>query len=95
MISSSGGIAHSDHSARRALKANMIATMPPSVSTSMNRVSEPALNISLIASISVVIRLTSRPTGVRSKNDIGSRSTCRNSASRKSDRLYCATIMVR
>ncbi len=73
----------------------MIATIPSIVSTSMNIVSEPALNISLIASISVVIRLTSLPVGVRSKNDIGRRSTCLNSAIRRSDRLYCATIMVR
>jgi hypothetical protein len=65
------------------------------VSTSLNIVSEPALNISLIASISVVIRLTSRPVGVWSKNAIGRRSTCLNSAIRRSDRLYCATIMVR
>ena len=62
---------------------NMIATMPPSVSRSTNRVSDPALNISLMASISVVIRLTRRPTGVRSKKAIGSRSTWRNSARRK------------
>ena len=61
----------------------------------MKMVSDPDANMSLIASMSVLIRLTSRPIGVRSKNAIGSCSTLRNSASRRSDRLYCATIMVR
>ena len=73
----------------------MIVTMPASVIASMNIVSEPAENISLIESMSVVIRLTSLPTGVRSKNDIGKRSTLRNSAIRRSERLNCATIIIR
>ena len=73
----------------------MIATMPISVIASMKIVSEPAENMSLIESMSVVMRLTNLPTGVRSKNDIGRRSTLRNSAIRRSDRLYCATIIIR
>ena len=77
------------------MSENMIVTMPASVIASMKIVSEPAENMSLIESMSVVIRLTSLPTGVRSKNDIGSRSTWLKTASRKSDSEYCATIIVR
>ena len=95
MKSSRGGIATRAHSAIRGLLNHMIAMMPDIVIKSMNMVSDPAPNISLIASMSVVIRLTNRPTGVRSKNDIGSRWTWLKSARRRSESEYCATIMVR
>ena len=95
MNSSSGGIAISAHSARCGLLAHMMTTIPVIVITSTNTVSAPDANMSLIASMSVVMRLTSLPTGVRSKNDIGSRSTWLKTASRKSDSEYCATIIVR
>ena len=95
MNSNSGGIAINAHSARCGLLAHMMITIPVIVITSTNTVSEPDANMSLIASISVVMRLTSRPIGVRSKNDIGSRSTWLNTASRKSESEYCATITVR
>ena len=45
----------------------MIVMMPSVVSTSMKIVSVPAENASLIASTSVVKRVTKRPTGLRSK----------------------------
>ena len=95
MNSSSGGIATIAHSARRGLLNHMMITMPVIVITSTNTVNDPDANMSLIASISVVMRLTSLPTGVRSKNDIGSRSTWLKTASRKSESEYCATITVR
>ena len=70
------GITASAASARRASMLSMMATMPSSVSTSMKMVIAPAANISLITSTSVVRRVTSRPTGLRSKKRIGSRCTC-------------------
>ena len=54
---------------------NMMTAMPTRVMKSMKMVSDPEPNISLIASMSVLMRLTSRPIGVRSKNAIGSCST--------------------
>ena len=44
----------------------------------MRIVSAPAANISLITSTSVVRRVTSRPTGLRSKKRVGSCCTCAN-----------------
>ncbi len=43
------------------------ATMPSSVRPSIAIVSAPAANISFMTSTSVVMRVTSRPTGLRSK----------------------------
>ncbi len=62
----------------------MTATMPSSVRTSITIVIAPAANISFSTSTSVVMRVTSRPTGLRSKYAIGSRCTCAKTSMRRS-----------
>ena len=50
---------------------------------SPSRLTRPEANISLSASMSLVIRVISRPTGVRSKKDADSDSTCSCTRTRK------------
>ena len=73
---------------------SMMQTIPVRVRTSMKMVSVPAENASLMASTSVVSRVTSRPAGVRSKKLAGSACRWANRSRRRSARLRCATSMV-
>ena len=57
-------------SASRQLMFNMMTRMPISTKTSSTIETTPAVNISFSASTSLVTRVTRRPTGFLSKNEM-------------------------
>ena len=72
----SAGITAKAVRASRQSSHNMTAMMPSSVNTSPNTVTTPEVNSSLTASTSLVTRVMSRPTGLRSKKPTCSRCRC-------------------
>ena len=63
-------------SARRQSITTSTIMMPSSVNTSPKIDTTPAVNMSFSTSTSVVTRVISRPTGLRSKNRMSSRWRC-------------------
>ncbi len=68
-----------------------MTTMPTSFTTSATRVMTPEANISWMLSTSPVTRVTSRPTGVLSKNDARRVRMCSWSRTRRSVVASCPT----
>ena len=83
-IANSTGAEPIENSASRQSMPKIATRMTPRRMTSPTRLTSPDANISFSASMSLVRRVISRPTGVRSKNDADSASTCRCSARRRS-----------
>jgi len=86
---SSGGPNASKSSVSRAFSRNMMVSTPAIISTSCTRYTTTWVYISLMAATSLVARVTSRPTGWRSRKPMGSRSTCPNMARRMSNMIRC------
>ncbi len=80
----STGAAPIENRASRQSIANIANRMKPRRTTSPSRLTIPDANISLSDSTSLVRRVISRPTGVRSKNDADSDITWRWTRTRRS-----------
>ncbi len=89
------GIAASVSSASGQLIRTMMITMNSSTKLLSNSASTPDVNISFSASTSEVTRVTSLPTGLRSKNTGLIRCRCRYISDRISNMIFCPVHCIR
>ena len=81
-------------SARRQSRSSIAIEMSTSMATSPKIDTTPRVTMSVRASMSFVMRVIRRPTGLRSKNDSDRNCRCRKSSSRRSYMARCPTHVV-
>src|SRR5712692_10465751 len=81
-------------SARRQSSSSIAIEMSTSIAMSPKIDTTPRVTISVSASMSFVMRVMSRPTGLRSKNESDRNCRCRKSSSRRSYIARCPTHVV-